>query len=91
MVEYYTATYEMYNFRKPFGEGAPALGVPVLLGEFAYGLGQARAKLVVGHGRACDADDARLGRQPVLAGQPVERRDQLAKRQVTRRAKNDDA
>jgi hypothetical protein len=22
MVEYYTATYEMYNFRKPFGEGA---------------------------------------------------------------------
>ena len=22
MVEYYTATYEMYNFRKPFGKGA---------------------------------------------------------------------
>ena len=22
MVEYYEATYEMYNFRKPFGEGA---------------------------------------------------------------------
>ena len=73
------------------GEGSPLRVVHrTHFGDFARSFARGVAESVVGHGRAREAHDGVAGGQRRVSCQVVERGDQLAARQISRSAKNDD-
>src|SRR5439155_8200221 len=75
---------------RPFGQPVPDLLLEVVPAELADGVLHPLAELVVGPIRARDADDGEALRQEVPAGERVQRREDLAAREIAGGAEDDE-